>query len=150
MPRIFLILIVVVLIAAAIWFIFLFFGGRSSNNSPATVNSFNIQNMKVEVERLGEGVESKIGDNLVVNYVTMLENGRKIDSSYDRNISFSFRLGDGQVIKGWDLGLVGMKVGEKRRLTVPPELAYGASGFEAAGIPPSSTLLFEVELVSIY
>jgi FKBP-type peptidyl-prolyl cis-trans isomerase len=85
---------------------------------------------------------------VVVNYVGTLESGVKFDSSYDRNQPFVFTLGASQVIKGWDQGLVGMKVGGKRRLTIPPELGYGSGGMPPV-IPGGATLVFEVELLGV-
>ncbi len=81
-----------------------------------------------------------------MNYVGTLIDGAKFDSSYDRNQPFTFNLGKGEVIQGWDLGVVGMKEGGKRRLTIPSSLGYGAQGAGDA-IPPNSTLIFEVELL---
>ena len=96
----------------------------------------------------GTGAEAKAGDVVSVNYVGTLDNGQKFDSSYDRGTPFEFTLGAEQVIQGWDLGIVGMKIGGKRNLTIPPELGYGAEG--AGGvIPPNATLHFTVELVGI-
>lgn len=96
----------------------------------------------------GKGDAAKNGDVLLVHYVGTLKDGKKFDSSYDRNQPFRFKLGHDQVIQGWHEGLVGMKKGGKRRLTIPPELGYGARG--AGGvIPPNATLIFEVELVDI-
>ncbi len=96
----------------------------------------------------GTGEPVKSGDTLTVHYLGTLENGAKFDSSYDRGTPFKVQIGVGQVIKGWDDGLLGMKAGGKRKLTIPPEMAYGSQG---AGdvIPPDSTIIFEVELVSI-
>ena len=100
----------------------------------------------------GNGQEAKKGDYVCVHYTGWLyENGQigaKFDSSKDRNDPFEFPLGDGMVIKGWDEGVVGMKIGGTRKLLIPSELGYGAFG--AGGvIPPHATLLFEVELLSI-
>ena len=82
-----------------------------------------------------------------VHYTGTLKDGTKFDSSRDRNQPFKFMLGSGQVIKGWDQGLVGMKVGQKKKLTIPPELGYGA---QAKGkIPPNSTLLFDIEVIGL-
>jgi FKBP-type peptidyl-prolyl cis-trans isomerase len=98
--------------------------------------------------KLGDGAEAKAGQSVTVHYVGTLTDGKKFDSSRDRGKGFSFKLGAGQVIKGWDQGVAGMKVGGLRKLTIPPELAYGDRGFPGA-IPPRSTLVFEVELLSV-
>jgi len=110
--------------------------------------NFNIQNMKVEILQQGTGEPVKNGDKVTVNYVGTLEDGTKFDSSIDRGQPFTFTPGEGSVIQGWELGVVGMKVGEKRKLTVPPELAYGEQG--AGGIiPPNATLIFEIDLLAL-
>lgn len=106
------------------------------------------ENLKIEDLIIGEGEEAKEGDAVAVNYFGTLEDGKKFDSSYDRGNPFTFTLGEGEVIKGWDQGLIGMKVGGKRRLTIPPELAYGEEGAGEA-IPPNATLVFEVELLKV-
>lgn len=106
---------------------------------------------KVDIVTLKEssGPGAKNGDKLTVNYTGTLTNGVKFDSSLDPGRDpFTLTLGAGQVIKGWDEGLIGMKAGEKRKLTVPAELGYGASGF-GSKIPPNSTLIFEVDLLKI-
>ena len=105
--------------------------------------------LKLEDLVEGEGAEATgPGQTLFVHYTGRLEDGTKFDSSLDRDEPLSFPLGVGYVIKGWDEGMVGMKVGGKRRLTIPPELGYGARG--AGGvIPPNATLVFEVELMEI-
>jgi len=98
--------------------------------------------------KVGEGEEAKSGQKVTVHYTGWLTNGTKFDSSLDRKQPFSFQLGAGQVIQGWDQGVAGMKVGGKRKLTIPPELGYGARG--AGGvIPPNATLVFEVELLGV-
>jgi len=97
---------------------------------------------------IGPGREAKEGDIVSAHYTGTLENGTKFDSSYDRGQPFSFILGGGMVIKGWDIGLVGMKVGGKRKLIIPPDLGYGERG--AGGlISPGATLLFDIELMAV-
>ena len=96
---------------------------------------------------VGEGDVAAAGQHVTVHYTGWLTNGSKFDSSQDRNDPFMFGLGQGQVIRGWDEGVQGMKVGGKRKLTIPPALGYGAHG--AGGvIPPNATLVFEVELLA--
>ncbi|TGL76171.1 FKBP-type peptidyl-prolyl cis-trans isomerase [Leptospira yasudae] len=99
--------------------------------------------------RVGTGKEAFSGSNVTVHYVGTLTNGKKFDSSRDRRTPFTFNLGAGEVIKGWDRGVRGMKEGGIRKLTIPPELGYGSRGAGAA-IPPNSTLIFEVELLKVY
>ena len=106
----------------------------------------------IEELSVGTGAEAQRGASVTVHYTGWLlyggEKGRKFDSSRDRNEPFDFPLGAGHVIKGWDEGVAGMKVGGSRRLTIPPELGYGARG--AGGvIPPNATLIFEVELLGV-
>ncbi|HYN02719.1 MAG TPA: FKBP-type peptidyl-prolyl cis-trans isomerase, partial [Vicinamibacteria bacterium] len=96
---------------------------------------------------VGTGATAVSGDTLTVHYVGTLTNGTKFDSSYDRGTPYVFQVGAGRVIAGWDQGVPGMKVGGKRRLTIPPALAYGSRG--QGVIPPNATLLFDVDLVSI-
>ena len=104
--------------------------------------------LKYVVINEGTGAAPKTGQTVVVHYTGTLEDGTKFDSSRDRGQPFSFKLGVGQVIKGWDEGLSTMKVGDRRKLTIPPELGYGARG--AGGtIPPNATLIFDVELLKI-
>lgn len=96
----------------------------------------------------GKGPEAKDGDTVKVHYVGTLPDGKEFDSSRKRNEPFQFKVGAGNVIKGWDQGVPGMKVGEKRKLTIPPSLGYGARGVPGT-IPPNSPLIFEVELVEV-
>lgn len=104
--------------------------------------------LKIEDLAAGEGAVAEAGKNVSVHYTGWLENGSKFDSSLDRNQPFQFSLGKGQVIRGWDEGVQGMLVGGKRKLTIPPQLGYGAAG--AGGvIPPNATLVFEVELLEV-
>jgi FKBP-type peptidyl-prolyl cis-trans isomerase FkpA len=104
--------------------------------------------MKIEKITSGDGASPKTGDTVTVHYTGWLTDGAKFDSSVDRDDPFAFVLGRGQVIQGWDQGVAAMRVGDKARLTIPPELAYGAAGYPGA-IPPNATLIFEVELLSI-
>ena len=104
--------------------------------------------LQVEELKPGTGTEAIAGKRVTVHYVGTLTNGNKFDSSRDRGEGFGFQLGAGQVIKGWDEGVAGMKIGGMRKLTIPPHLAYGERGFPPV-IPPGSTLVFEVELLSV-
>ena len=97
---------------------------------------------------VGSGNAAASGQKVSVHYTGWLTNGTKFDSSKDRGDPFVFPLGKGQVIKGWDEGVAGMKVGGKRKLTIPPQLGYGARGAGSA-IPPNATLVFEVELLDV-
>lgn len=116
---------------------------------PAPPTSGNTATNELGIEDLvvGSGEEAKAGDVVGVHYTGWLMDGTKFDSSVDRGHPYQFVLGQGMVIEGWDLGVVGMKVGGKRKLTIPPELGYGD---QATGpIPAGSTLVFEVELISV-
>src|SRR4051794_15518270 len=104
--------------------------------------------MKIERITSGAGAVAKRGETVVVHYTGWLTDGSKFDSSVDRDEPFSFVLGSGEVIQGWDEGVGAMRVGDKVRLTIPPEMAYGEQGYPGA-IPPNATLIFEVELLSI-
>jgi peptidylprolyl isomerase len=101
--------------------------------------------LKYAILKPGTGATAKAGDRVGVHYTGWLTDGTKFDSSLDRNQPFKFTLGQGMVIKGWDEGVQGMKVGEKRQLVIPPDLAYGERG--VGPIPPNSTLIFDVELL---
>ncbi len=111
-------------------------------------DSNNQEGLIIEVLQEGSGAEAKAGDMVSVHYTGTLLDGTKFDSSLDRGTPFEFPLGAGHVIAGWDQGVAGMKIGEKRMLTIPAELAYGDRGAGAL-IGPGETLIFEVELLGI-
>ena len=124
--------------------IVLFFGtGCNKGNTEEMGNGLIIEDLVV-----GEGAEAQDYNKVVVNYTGSLEDGSVFDSSFNPGRGpFTFTLGVGSVIKGWDLGVKGMKVGGKRKLTIPPELGYGDKG--ASVIPPGATLIFEVDLLEV-
>ncbi len=104
--------------------------------------------LEIEDQIVGEGDEAIAGQTVEVHYTGWLVDGSEFDSSHNRNETFRFKLGAGQVISGWDQGVAGMKVGGMRKLTIPPEMGYGERG--AGGvIPPGATLTFKVELISV-
>lgn len=107
-----------------------------------------VKELVIDDLSIGNGEEAKEGDKVQVHYTGTLTDGTKFDSSVDRDVPFEFTLGKGDVIKGWDVGVLGMKVGGKRQLTIPPQFAYGERG---AGnvIPPNATLIFEIVLIAI-
>ncbi len=104
--------------------------------------------LQIEDVVVGQGKEARPGQTVSVHYVGTLPDGRKFDSSRDRQQAFAFPLGAGSVIKGWEQGVVGMRVGGVRRLVIPPHLGYGERGFPPV-IPPSATLHFEIELLDV-
>ncbi|MDQ5901001.1 MAG: FKBP-type peptidyl-prolyl cis-trans isomerase FkpA [Patescibacteria group bacterium] len=106
------------------------------------------EELKIEDIAVGSGAEVKSGDHVVMHYTGWLTDGTKFDSSFDRDQAFETPIGVGYVIKGWDMGVIGMKVGGKRRLTIPHELGYGKYGVDPV-IPGFATLIFEVELLKI-
>ncbi len=104
--------------------------------------------LKIEDIECGDGAEATAGSLVTVHYEGTLEDGTKFDASRDHGQPFSFQLGGGQVIAGWDEGVEGMKIGGTRKLTIPPELGYGASGSPPV-IPPNATLLFTIEMIDV-
>ncbi len=167
----FIYVVVIMLVAIAGWFFVQKMNGTSdndlssivSNESPTPTPS---ASPKMENEQsgnwvklpggleyqdvtVGTGREAKDGNVVSANYTGTLADGKKFDSSYDRGQPFSFILGGGMVIKGWDLGLVGMKVGGKRKLIIPPALGYGNKEVGNGVIPANSTLMFDIELVDV-
>jgi FKBP-type peptidyl-prolyl cis-trans isomerase FkpA len=121
----------------------------SDTTSAATAPAAPADKVKITDLKVGTGTEAKTGDNVTVDYTGWLMNGTKFDSSLDRHTPFSFPLGAGQVIVGWDQGVVGMKVGGKRELIIPPSLGYGAAGAGGGTIPPNATLKFDVTLLKV-
>ena len=118
---------------------------ESMDLSNATTTDSGLKYIVIEE---GDGASPQKGENVTVHYTGTLEDGSKFDSSRDRNRPFSFKLGVGQVIKGWDEGVADMKVGGRRTLIIPPELGYGPGGYPPV-IPPDSTLVFDVQLLKV-
>ncbi|MBW4698343.1 MAG: FKBP-type peptidyl-prolyl cis-trans isomerase [Aphanocapsa lilacina HA4352-LM1] len=124
--------------------------GKNKMSQPGQTPSYTTttSGLKYLDETVGTGASPQQGQNVTVHYTGTLEDGKKFDSSRDRGQPFTFRIGVGQVIQGWDEGVATMKVGGKRKLVIPPSLGYGARG--AGGvIPPNATLLFDVELLGV-
>jgi peptidylprolyl isomerase len=120
--------------------------GKTAGTSGKTVTT--PSGLKYEELKVGTGATPKAGQMVSVHYTGTLENGTKFDSSRDKGVPFEFPIGTGQVIKGWDEGVITMKVGGRRKLIIPPDLGYGAEG--AGGvIPPNATLIFDVELLGV-
>lgn len=146
------IIIITMLIIIGIVGVFIYNKNQKSQsdkiNNLENMNKLIKNGVQIEIIKEGTGEVAKNGNTVAVHYVGTLENGTKFDSSIDRGSPFEFNLGSGQVIPGWEIGVEGMKIGEKRRLTIPSELAYGQRGAGGA-IPPNATLIFEVELLGI-
>lgn len=136
-------------------FVYFIFGFNQQSSKTTATETSQIQtaneaipaDLKIEDTQEGTGQEVKTGDTVVIHYKGTLTDGTQFDSSYDRGEPFETQIGVGRVIKGWDLGVVGMKVGGKRTLTIPPSLGYGEQG--TGSIPPNSTLIFELELLEV-
>ena len=138
-------IIILIIIIIGAWWISI----SNHKIGPGLPPSYDIQGMKVEILKQGTGDEAKAGDLVTVNYTGTLLDGTKFDSSLNPGRTpFQFTLGENRVIQGWELGVLGMKAGETRKLTIPPELGYGAQG--AGGvIPPNATLTFVIDLLKI-
>ena len=146
-------------VTIAVIVVLVFIGGNSLISSLTSKQNVNNQNpsakntpsstpqIQSSDSVVGKGDIALAGKEVTVNYTGVFTTGKKFDSSYDRGVPFTFKLGSGMVIKGWDIGIAGMKVGGKRILVIPPELAYGAKDY--GPIPGNSTLIFEVELLEV-
>ena len=122
---------------------------KANGSASAGAKSKGAGGLVVDEVKEGQGATAVKGKLISVHYTGHLTDGTKFDSSYDRGQPIDFHLGAGEVIAGWDQGIEGMKVGGKRKLTIPPELAYGARGTPGGPIPPNATLVFDVELVAV-
>lgn len=124
-------------------------GGLFNSNNKAKDTTVAEQNTQIQSKDIivGTGDVAVAGKEVTVNYTGVFSDGKKFDSSLDRGVPFTFTLGSGMVIKGWDVGVEGMKVGGKRILVVPPQLGYGANAY--GPIPGNSTLIFEIELLGV-
>jgi FKBP-type peptidyl-prolyl cis-trans isomerase len=138
--------VIAAMAVAVVLFIALGTGGSGGSSRSGEVTT--TSGLRYIDEVIGTGENPKPGHNVTVNYTGTLENGTKFDSSVDRGQPYTFPIGTGVVVKGWDEGIMTMKVGGKRRLIIPANLGYGAAG-RPPKIPPNSTLLFEVELLGI-
>jgi FKBP-type peptidyl-prolyl cis-trans isomerase len=141
------IVIVILLIMAAAGLTWLLISGSNRGTDEELITTKS--GLAYKDLKIGTGKEAKKGDTVTVHYTGLLENGKKFDSSRDRNKPFPFELGAGEVIPGWDEGVAGMKEGGKRKLIIPPELGYGERGAGKGLIPPNAVLLFEIELLKV-
>lgn len=124
---------------------------RPNTNSPTKVTGDGVKTdsgLQYWEIKVGTGAVAQDGSHVKVHYTGWFTSGKKFDSSVDANQPYEFTIGKGEVIKGWDEGVTGMKVGGKRQLRIPPELAYGAEGYKTI-IPPNSTLIFDVQLLGV-
>ena len=124
----------------------------ASTNAPTKVTGDGVKTdsgLQYWDMRVGNGEMAKEGSHVRVHYTGWLTNGKKFDSSVDAGTPFDFTIGNGEVIKGWEEGVAGMKVRGKRQLRIPPDLAYGASGTPGGPIPPNATLIFDVQLLGV-
>lgn len=145
------IIIIIVLIFIIAEFLIMISPGEFSLKDASVTPTPSINNtkkLKITDTKLGEGEAVKTGDTVVMHYKGILDDGTEFDSSYKRNSPFTTTIGIGTVIKGWDQGIPGMKVGGKRKLVIPPDLGYGENG-APPNIPPNATLTFDVELLEI-
>jgi len=141
---------IIVLLVGVLIVIAVVLNSRNASQKTEPVVPSTMQNedkLKVEDVKEGTGEAVKKGDIIVIHYSGTLENGQKFDSSYDRDEPFETQIGVGNVIQGWDEGVIGMKIGGKRKLTIPPSMGYGDQA--TGSIPPNSTLIFDLELLSI-
>ena len=125
---------------------------RPNTNAPTKVTGDGVKTdsgLQYWEIKVGTGSEAKEGSHVRVHYTGWLTTGKKFDSSVDAGKPFDFTIGNGEVIKGWEEGVAGMKVGGKRQLRIPPELGYGASGTPGGPIPPNATLIFDVQLLQV-
>lgn len=155
MKPIFLITLTLGLVGGILFIVFLSSSKEPQDNTMPLQQNDQSQNeqavteLKIEDLTVGTGVEATTGNTVSVNYTGTLLNGTVFDSSYPRGTPFSFTLGQNRVIQGWEQGVLGMKVGGKRKLIIPPQLGYGEQGAGNGAIPPNATLIFEVELLDV-
>lgn len=141
-------IVIMVLVVSGVIYLLWTNPNTVKNDQPTISSSSSASDLKIETLTEGSGAPLVAGQNAVVNYRGTLTDGTEFDSSYKRNQTFTVEnVGNAQVIEGWNKGLIGMKKGEKRRLTIPPTLGYGSSG--QGSIPGNATLIFEIELMDI-
>jgi len=125
---------------------------RPNTNAPTKVTGDGVKTdsgLQYWDSKVGNGQVAKEGSRVRVHYTGWLTTGKKFDSSVDAGKPFDFTIGNGEVIKGWEEGVAGMKVGGKRQLRIPPELAYGSEGYPGGTIPPNATLIFDIQLLAV-